>query len=49
MMSEKQFAVESTKYGLGETKSYYCKGDYIWLDENRNITSKSRQDGDNDE
>lgn len=30
--------------GLGEMKSYYCKGDYIWLNENRNVTSKSRQE-----
>ena len=32
------------RYGLGEMKSYYCKGDYIWLDENGNITSKNRQE-----
>lgn len=32
------------KNGLGETKPYYCKGDYIWLDRNGNITSKSRQE-----
>lgn len=32
------------KNGLGETKPYYCKGDYIWLDKNGNITSKSRQE-----
>lgn len=33
---------EDLKYGLGEMKPYYCKGDYIRLDENGNITSKSR-------
>lgn len=32
------------RYGLGETKPYYCKGDYIWLDENGNITSKNQQE-----
>lgn len=37
------------KYGLGEMKPYYCKGDYIWLDENGNITSKSRQMVNDDE
>lgn len=32
------------RYGLGEIKPYYCKGDYIWLDEDGNITSKSQQE-----
>lgn len=37
------------KNGLGETKPYYCKGDYIWSDGNGNITSKSRQEFKNDD
>ena len=32
------------KNGLGETKHYYCKGDYIWLDGNGNISSENRQE-----
>ena len=36
--------IKDLKCGLGETKPYYCKGDYIWSDENVNITSKSRQE-----
>ena len=36
--------IKDLKCGLGETKPYYCKGDYIWSDENGNITSKSRQE-----
>ena len=28
---------------LGRIKPYYCKGDYIWLDEDGNITSYSRE------
>lgn len=36
--------IKDLKCGLGETKPYYCKGDYIWLDRNGNITSKSRQE-----
>lgn len=32
------------RYGLGEMKPYYCKGDYIWLDEDGNITSKNQQE-----
>ena len=30
--------------GLGETKPYYCKGDYIWLNGNGNISSENRQE-----
>ena len=40
--------VEGLKNGLGETKLYYCKGDYIWLDGNGNISSKSRQEFEKD-
>ena len=36
--------IKDLKCGLGETKPYYCKGNYIWSDENGNITSKSRQE-----
>lgn len=36
------------KNGLGETKPYYCKGDYIWLDGNENISSENRQEFEKD-
>lgn len=36
--------IKDLKCGLGETKPYYCKGDYIWLDRNGNINSKNRQE-----
>ena len=36
------------KNGLGETKPYYCKGDYIWLNENGSISSKNRQEFEKD-
>lgn len=36
--------LKNLRYGLGETKLYYCKGDYIWLDEDGNITSKNQQE-----
>lgn len=36
--------IKDLKCGLGEMKPYYCKGDYIWSDENGNIISKSRQE-----
>lgn len=29
---------------LGEMKHYYCKGNYIWLDENGDITSHCREE-----
>lgn len=37
-------SIKVLRYGLGETKPYYCKGDYIWLDEDGNITSKNQQE-----
>lgn len=40
-ISTKVLQNEFGRYGLGETKLYYCKGDYIWLDEDGNITSKN--------
>lgn len=43
-ISTKVLQDEFKRYGLGETKPYYCKGDYIWLDENGNITSKNQQE-----
>lgn len=29
---------------LGKIKPYYCKAEYIWLDENGDITSHSREE-----
>lgn len=40
--------IKNLKCGLGETKPYYCKGDYIWSDGNGNISSKSRQEFEKD-
>lgn len=42
-ISTKVLVGKDLRYGLGETKPYYCKGDYIWLDEDGNITSKNQQ------
>lgn len=35
---------KSEFHGLGEIKPHYCKGNYIWLDEDGNITSKCREE-----
>lgn len=29
---------------LGKIKHYYCKAEYIWLDENGDITSHCREE-----
>lgn len=43
-ISTKVLVGKDLRYGLGEMKPYYCKGDYIWLDEDGNITSKNQQE-----
>ena len=43
-MNQRLVEKEDLKYGLGEMKPYYCKGDYILLDKNGNITSMRRND-----
>lgn len=30
--------------GLGRMKPYYCRGDYIWIGEDGEITCKSREE-----
>lgn len=44
-MSEKQFERRDDKLiGLGKPKGYYCKGDYIWLNDEGEITSNNRRE-----